>query len=167
MQFTPSSESFIPSIVVDFSDHDHESLIVSLPNPPFISQHHLTIQTRSAHSDVASLKAELALVRSSSIQMRGQMATDLEDARQGIDAVLVERRRLEEAWRGEKETLLRKEEDLQCRLEESDKRVKEWEDSESSRKDKVRDLERNLDERLAAELEKKEREVRLEEEEKK
>ena len=94
-------------------------------------------------------------------------ATDLENARPGIDAVLVKRRRLEEAWRGEKETLLRKEEDLQCRLEESDKRVKEWEDSESSRKDKVRDLERNLDERLAAELEKKEREVRLEEEEKK
>ena len=123
------------------------------------------MQTRSAHADVASLKTELALVKSTSISLRREVASGLEDARRGVDAVLDERRRLEAKWLEEKEAHLRNEEDWKRRLEESDKKAQEWKDAESLMKERVRDLESGFDERMAAELEKKEKEIRMEEEE--
>ena len=51
------------------------------------------------------------------------------------------------------------------RVEEGEKRATEWKDEESLMKAKIRDLETNLDERMAEELEKKAEQVRLQEEE--
>ena len=122
-------------------------------------------QTRAAHSDVASLKSKLALVKSSSLEFKDEMSSRLEEARLKVDGVLESRLRMEEAWAREKEDFVSREEEWKKRVEEGEKRATEWKDAESLMKAQILDLETNFDERMAEELEKKAKQVRLEEEE--